>query len=94
MLFISRSGAGHENVAVEVAAERLDYWHESLVTGKWDRRITERTAELNEKTLGIIGLGRIGREVAARAKAFKMRLVAHDPYVDEAIVGELEVEMM
>ena len=120
--FISRSGAGYENVDVEAATargipvvnapllgdavaeatfamilaltKRLDYWHESLVTGEWDRRITERTAELNEKTLGIIGLGRIGREVAARAKAFKMRLVAHDPYVDEAVVGELEVEMM
>ena len=120
--FISRSGAGYENVDVAAATargipvvnapllgiavaeatfamilaltKRLGYWHESLISGNWDRRITERTVELNEKTLGIIGLGRIGREVAERAKAFKMRLVAYDPYVGEASARALGVEMM
>ncbi len=73
--------------------KRLFYWHESLISGQWDRRITERTEELYEKTMGIVGLGRIGREVAKRAKAFDMRIVAHDPYVGKEQTSELQVEL-
>ncbi len=73
--------------------KRLFYWHESLISGQWDRRITERTEELYEKTIGIVGLGRIGREVAKRAKAFGMRIVAHDPYVGKEQASELQVEL-
>ncbi len=62
--------------------KQLFYWHDSLLKGHWDRRITERTDELYAKTLGIVGLGRIGREVARRARGFDMRIVACDPYLD------------
>ncbi|MBI4346522.1 MAG: phosphoglycerate dehydrogenase [Elusimicrobia bacterium] len=48
--------------------------------GKWDRARWMGT-ELQGKTLGVVGLGRIGREVAKRAVAFGMRVVAHDPYI-------------
>ncbi len=74
--------------------KRLPYWHESLVTGHWDRRIVERTYELRDKTLGIIGLGRIGREVAARGDAFKMRLIAYDPFVAQDAAREANVELV
>ena len=74
--------------------KRLFYWHDSLLTGNWNRRITERTVELNEKTLGLVGIGRIGSEVARRAQAFKMRVVAHDPYVDERRAREIGVELL
>ncbi len=74
--------------------KRLFYWHESLISGHWARRMAERTEDLYGKTLGIVGLGRIGREVAVRAKAFGMRIVAHDPYVRQDQGRELQVELI
>jgi phosphoglycerate dehydrogenase-like enzyme len=74
--------------------KRLFYWHESLLTGQWDRRIKERTSDLYGKTIGIIGFGRIGREVAKRAKAFGMRTVAFDPYVPQQTGLELGAELI
>src|SRR5438094_10651250 len=50
--------------------------------------------ELRGKTLGIAGLGRIGQEVAQRARAFSMRVVAHDPYISKDIAVSLGVELM
>jgi D-3-phosphoglycerate dehydrogenase / 2-oxoglutarate reductase len=49
--------------------------------GGWDRRLV---APVRGKTLGLIGLGRIGQAVAVRAHAFGMKIVAHDPFVDQA----------
>lgn len=57
--------------------------------GQW-KRMTGR--ELMGKTLGILGLGRIGKEVAKRARAFEMRLVAYDPYWDEAFAIHHSIE--
>src|SRR5262249_25238849 len=51
-------------------------------------------SELRGKTLGIVGLGSIGREVVKRARAFEMRTVAHDPYVTSAIAHDLGVELV
>src|SRR5215472_17258191 len=48
--------------------------------GKWEKKSLQGT-ELRGKTLGIVGLGRIGMEVAKRAQAFGMEVVAHDPFV-------------
>lgn len=53
--------------------------HASLADGKWDRK-AYMGVELKGKTLGIIGLGRIGRAVARRAAAFDMRVIAYDAY--------------
>ncbi|RAD59760.1 phosphoglycerate dehydrogenase, partial [Burkholderia multivorans] len=55
----------------------------SLKAGEW-KRSTFTGVELYEKTLGIVGLGRIGGLVAERAKAFGMRLVGYDPYITQA----------
>ena len=52
----------------------------SMTAGKWDRK-SFSGVELFRKTLGIIGLGRIGGEVAKRAQAFGMRVLAYDPYL-------------
>jgi D-3-phosphoglycerate dehydrogenase len=54
--------------------------HQSLVEGRWDRN-AYMGSQLAEKTLGVVGLGRIGQEVAKRAMAFQMRVIAHDPFV-------------
>lgn len=60
--------------------------HATVVAGRWERD-TFRGVELHGKTLGVVGLGRVGREVATRALAFGMNVVAHDPYVAPADAG-------
>ena len=59
--------------------------------GKWDRKGFSGI-ELHKKTLGIIGLGRIGGEVARRAQAFGMRVLAHDPYLAPSRAKTMQVE--
>src|SRR4029077_6327657 len=60
--------------------------------GKWEKKSLQGT-ELRGKTLGIIGLGRIGMEVARRARAFAMDLVAHDPFVSVAVAKEQGIRL-
>ena len=59
--------------------------------GKWERKQL-KGAELRNKTLSILGLGRIGAEVAKRARAFEMTVIAYDPYLTEERAKELEIE--
>lgn len=60
----------------------------SMKQGKWLKKELERT-ELMGKTLGFVGIGRIAREVAIRAKAFGMRVIAYDKYVEKSDVAEM-----
>lgn len=60
----------------------------SMKQGKWLKKELERT-ELLGKTLGLVGIGRIAREVALRAKAFGMRVIAYDKYVDKSDAAEM-----
>ncbi|HLJ29960.1 MAG TPA: phosphoglycerate dehydrogenase [Candidatus Angelobacter sp.] len=60
--------------------------------GKWDKKSLQGS-ELRGKTLGIIGLGRIGLEVAKRAKAFEMKLMAHDPFVAAPVARQHEIQL-
>jgi len=60
--------------------------------GKWEKKSLQGT-ELRGKTLGIVGLGRIGMEVARRAKAFDMKVLAHDPFVSASLVREKGIQM-
>ena len=50
--------------------------------------------ELRNKTLGVIGLGKIGSEVAKRAKAFDMKVIGYDPYISKTKAKLLDVEIM
>ena len=63
-------------------ARKVPQAHVSMVAGKWDRKLFQG-AELLGKTLGVLGMGRIGSEVAKRALAFGMRVIAYDPYLTE-----------
>ena len=63
----------------------------SMQEGRWDRKVY-LGSELRGKTLAVLGLGRIGAEVAKRAKAFDMEVIAYDPYLTEARARELEIE--
>lgn len=60
----------------------------TLKEGKWEKKKL-KGFELYEKTLGIIGIGRIGKELAKRAKALGMRALAYDPYVSSSDVAEI-----
>ncbi len=74
-------------------ARNIPQAHAALVEGRWERGRWEGV-ELSDKTLGVVGLGRIGKLVAQRAHAFGMRLVATDPFVDAERARQLGVEMM
>ncbi|HEX3626510.1 MAG TPA: phosphoglycerate dehydrogenase [Verrucomicrobiae bacterium] len=63
-------------------ARKVPQAHATMVAGKWDRKLFQGV-ELAGKTLGILGMGRIGTEVAKRAIAFGMKVVAYDPYLTE-----------
>jgi D-3-phosphoglycerate dehydrogenase len=61
--------------------------------GKWEKKSLQGT-ELRAKTLGIVGLGRVGMEVARRARAFGMELVGHDPFVSAALAKEQGIRLL
>ncbi len=65
----------------------------SVRDGKWERKRFQGL-ELQGKTLGVVGLGRIGQAVAARARAFEMKVLAYDPYLDAAVARRLDIEML
>ena len=64
-------------------ARKLPQAHATMAEGKWDRKQFQGV-ELAGKTLGVLGMGRIGGEVAKRAVAFGMRVLAYDPFLTEA----------
>ena len=68
---------------------RLIEAHNSMVKGEWLKKELKRT-ELMGKTLGLIGIGRIATEVAKRALAFGMNVIAYDKYVEQSDVAEMK----
>jgi D-3-phosphoglycerate dehydrogenase len=90
-------GANHEAVAdyafgLILALARHIPLHDRLVRdGRWERHTG---ADVNGKTLGILGLGKIGKGMARRARGFAMRVIAHDPYWDEEFAREVRVERL
>jgi D-3-phosphoglycerate dehydrogenase / 2-oxoglutarate reductase len=65
----------------------------SMKAGKWDRKLFSGS-ELHGKTLGVLGMGRIGGEVAKRGLAFGMRVLAYDPFLTEQRAKALGVELV
>ena len=76
------------------ACKRVVYWDRELKSGNWSSRNTFSTMDMEGATLGIIGLGNIGRELALLARPFRMRLLAFDPYADLDQAASLGVEMI
>jgi D-3-phosphoglycerate dehydrogenase len=74
-------------------ARRVPQAHGSMAAGKWDRKQFQGI-ELAGKTLGVLGMGRIGSEVAKRALAFGMKVLAYDPFLTDARAKALGVEMV
>jgi D-3-phosphoglycerate dehydrogenase len=74
-------------------ARKIPQAHASMKAGEWNRKAFQGV-ELYGKTLGILGLGRIGSEVARRAIAFGMRVLAYDPYLTLSRANALQVELV
>jgi D-3-phosphoglycerate dehydrogenase len=87
------SAAEHAMALLLAQARNIPQAHASLVAGKWERSKWEGV-ELHGKTLGVVGLGRIGALVAQRALAFGMRLCAYDPYVSPDRARHMGVELL
>ena len=66
--------------------------NQGMHEGKWEKKALQGT-ELRGKTLGIVGLGKIGLETAKRARAFGMEIVAHDPFVSAAIAKDNGIKL-
>ncbi len=65
----------------------------AMKQGKWEKK-KFLGEEVREKTLGLAGLGRIGQEVARRASAFGMRIIAHDPFISEQVAADMGVTLV
>jgi D-3-phosphoglycerate dehydrogenase len=65
----------------------------AMKQGKWEKK-KFLGEEVREKTLGLAGLGRIGQEVARRAAAFGMRIIAHDPFISEQVAADMGVSLV
>jgi D-3-phosphoglycerate dehydrogenase len=87
------SAAEHTMALILAQARNVPQANAALKAGRWERSKWEGV-ELTEKTLGIVGLGRIGKLVAQRALAFGMRLVAYDPYVSPERARQMSVELV
>ncbi|GAB6099683.1 phosphoglycerate dehydrogenase [Halanaerocella petrolearia] len=86
--------AAEQTMALMLAISRNTVQaNKALHEGIWDRN-KYMGVEVNDKTLGIIGLGRVGGEVAKRAKAFNMEVIANDPYIPEGRGEKLGVELV
>jgi D-3-phosphoglycerate dehydrogenase len=86
------AAAEHTMALMLSLSRKIPQAYQSLRSGKWERSRFVGT-ELYGKTLGIIGLGKIGKEVAFRAKSFKMKLLGYDPYLKPEQAAEIEVNL-
>ncbi|HVM03257.1 MAG TPA: phosphoglycerate dehydrogenase [Acidimicrobiales bacterium] len=86
------SAAEHTIALLLAQARNIPQAHAALKAGRWERSRWEGV-ELHGKTLGVVGLGRIGTLVAQRALAFGMRLMAFDPFVSPDRARQLGIEL-
>lgn len=87
------STAEHTMALMLALARKIPWAHNSVQEGKWERKKFQGV-ELFNKTLGIIGLGKIGMEVAKRALGFGMKVIAYDPFVSEEKARMIGVQLV
>ncbi|HVB38307.1 MAG TPA: phosphoglycerate dehydrogenase [Vicinamibacterales bacterium] len=99
-LFVMNApGASSVSVAEQALALMLSLARQvpaadaAMKQGRWEKKALKGT-ELYDKTLGLVGFGRIGQEVARRALAFGMHVAAHDPFIAEEVARDLGVELL
>src|SRR5262249_34247509 len=89
----SVSVAEHAFALMLALARQVPRLDKAIHEGRWEKSSAGQT-EVRGKTLGLIGLGRIGSEVAIRAEGFDMRVLGYDPFISEAAARELNVELV
>ncbi|MFZ0039388.1 MAG: phosphoglycerate dehydrogenase [Candidatus Acidiferrales bacterium] len=89
----SVSVAEHTIALMLALARSVPQFNAAIHAGRWEKSSAMGT-EVRGKTLGLVGLGRVGTEVARRAAALEMKILAHDPYVSPDVARELEVELL
>lgn len=72
-------------------ARKIPQAHAAVQAGEWSSRRQFFGTELAGKTLGLVGFGRVGRDVAIRAQAFGLKVLAYDPYIDDSAVRDTDV---
>jgi D-3-phosphoglycerate dehydrogenase / 2-oxoglutarate reductase len=87
------SAAEHTIALILAASRKIPQANISLHLKKWDRKRFQGS-ELFGKTLALIGLGKIGKEVAIRAKAFGMKIISFDPIVSAESVSDLDIQLV
>jgi D-3-phosphoglycerate dehydrogenase / 2-oxoglutarate reductase len=87
------SVAEHTFALLLALARSVPQANASIQAGRWEKSSLSGT-ELRGKTIGLVGLGRVGTEVARRARALEMNVLAYDPYVTPAAAREVEVELV
>src|ERR1700756_4796869 len=87
------SVAEHTFALMLAMARSVPQSNASIHAGRWEKSGAAGT-ELRGKTLGLVGLGRVGMEVARRARGLEMKVLAHDPYVTPAVAREVEVQLV
>jgi D-3-phosphoglycerate dehydrogenase len=87
------STAEHTCAMLQAMARRIPQANASLVAGRWDRK-QFKGSELYEKTLGIVGIGKIGQAVAARLKGFGMRVIGYDPVLSDEVAERLGITLV
>ncbi len=97
---VMNTPGGNANAVVELTlgfmlslARQVPKADRSMKSGKWEKKAF-KGSELKGKTLGLIGMGRIGYEVAKRARAFGMSVVGYDPYLDPAKIREVGEQVL
>ena len=89
----SISAAEHAVAMMLSLARNIPQAHASLLSGKWERKAFTGI-EVLEKTAGVVGLGRIGREVASRCLGLGMKVIAYDPVLSPDAAGKLGIELV
>lgn len=87
------SAAEHTVSMLLSLARNIPQAHMSLTGGEWERRKFTGT-EVFEKTLGVIGLGKIGREVALRCQGLGMKIVGYDPVLGSDVAAKLNIDLV
>ena len=90
---VNTVSAAEHTVGIMLAlARNISIGHQGLNIGEWNRHALVGT-ELRNKTIGIVGLGKIGREVMSRCLSFSMRILGYDPYITENLFSADEITL-
>jgi len=86
------SAAEHSCAMLMSLARNIPFAHDSMHKGEW-KRSKYTGVELNGKVLGIVGVGRVGGEVAKRMKAFNMTMIGYDPFLPKEVADDIGVRL-